>query len=98
VIGGIAPETGRRSISVASCTAEETPQINPPISWLLAVVGSTTWPAAKAPTTRGQRISRVFACTRTSTNSAPKASDAVLELGPACQHGVALVELLSTGR
>ena len=25
------------SISVASCTAEETPQINPPISWLLAV-------------------------------------------------------------
>src|SRR5438270_10580331 len=35
---------------------------------------STMRPAANAPTTRGQRISRVYACTRTSTNSAPKAN------------------------
>ena len=46
----------------------------PPSSWLRAVRGLTMRPAAKAPTMRGTRISRVRRCTRTSTNSAPKAN------------------------
>ncbi len=50
------------------------PQIIPPINWLCAVRGFMMRPAAKAPTMRGTRISRVRACTRTSTNSAPKAN------------------------
>lgn len=43
-------------------------------------------PAAKAPTMRGTRISRVSARTRTSTNSAPLAYLDLLSLG-AANHG-----------
>jgi hypothetical protein len=57
--------------SVASCSADEMPQIMPPSSWLLAVRVFMICSAAKAPTMRGTRISSVRACTRTSTNSAP---------------------------
>ena len=61
VIGkvGVDVAGGSRSMSVASNSADETPQISPPISWLRAVSGLTIRPAAKAPTTRGTRISRV---------------------------------------
>ena len=51
-------------------------------------------PAAKAPTTRGARISRVRAWTRTSTNCGAEGElDAVLQLGAAGQRRMALVEL-----
>ncbi len=38
----------RRSISVASCRAEDRPQIAPPMNWLRAVIGLMMVPAAKA--------------------------------------------------
>ncbi len=58
------------------------PQIIPPISWLCTVRLFINRPAAKAPTMRGTRISRVAALMRTSTNSAPMAYISFLPLGP----------------
>ena len=51
----------RSSSSVASSSAALMPQIMPPISWLRAVRVFMMRPAAKAPTMRGTRISRVRA-------------------------------------
>ena len=59
------------SISVASNSAEDRPQIMPPIYWLCAATGLMMVPAANAPTMRGTRTSQVRLCTRTSTNCAP---------------------------
>ena len=69
------------------------PQICRPCIWLHAVSGLTIVPAAKAPTMRGARISRVSAWIRTSTNWAPKAKAiASFGLGAAGQRRLALVE------
>ena len=70
------------------------PQIMPPINWLRAVRVFMMRPAAKAPTMRGTRISRVSALTRTSTNSAPNAYISFLPSGPPAMRGLAGVELL----
>ena len=45
----------------------------PPMSWLRAVVGFTTRPAANTPSIRFSRTSPVSASTRTSTKCAPYA-------------------------
>ena len=52
------------------------PQTMPPRYCERAVFSFMIRPAAKAPTMRGTRISRVKRLTRTSTNSAPKAKAA----------------------
>ena len=57
---------------MASCRAEDSPQITPPISWLRAVMGLMMVPAAKADTARAMRTSFVRLCTRISTKCAPK--------------------------
>src|ERR1700716_2953240 len=66
----------------------------PPINWLRAVVSFMIRPAAKAPTIRGTRISRVSAWTRTSTNSAPVAYINLSPLEPPVGNGVPAYKFL----
>src|ERR1700684_2102066 len=68
------------------------PQISPPINWLRAVRGFMIWPAAKAPSSRGTRISWVHRLIRTSTNSAAEGvGDLVRHLRAADHPHLALV-------
>jgi hypothetical protein len=70
--------------------------MSPPISWLLAVIGSTIRPAAKA---RTADLAGAQMHPHLDELGAKGELDTVLELGAAGEDGVALVELLhSLGR
>src|SRR5262245_1049849 len=46
-------------MTACSCSANDTPQIIPPWSWLSTMRGLMMRPAAKAPTTRGANLSEI---------------------------------------
>src|SRR3979409_689726 len=66
----------------------------PPIYWLRAGRVFMRRPAAKAPTMRGTRISRVSAWTLTSTNSAPVAYITFSPFEPPVRNGVPAYKFL----
>src|SRR6202140_2447361 len=66
----------------------------PPIYWLRAVRVFMSRPAAKAPTMRGPRISRVSVWILTSTNSAPVAYIHLAPFEPPVRNGVPAYKFL----